>query len=116
MWAKKSSDPCASVFGSSTSVSGTPGSSSGDSKYCSDYPIRKGGMLAPHQKAIAPASEAFVMKKKQEMRARESSDASEFGSATWSAWAPGSVSATDDIDYSRNYSPNHRGASPRRTL
>ncbi|CAN0037459.1 unnamed protein product [Ectocarpus sp. 4 AP-2014] len=80
-------------------------------KYCSSYPIRKGGMLAPHQKAVAPASAAFLTKMHQKMRARESIAASfEFGSVRSASGAPGLVSAEDDIDYT----PIRRGASPRR--
>lgn len=92
----QSCDPCASAFGSSNPVSsGAPGpGSDGYSKYCSNYLIRARGMLAPHHRAIVPASVVVLMKQNQGMRAKKSSDArcaSEFGSARSVSGLPGSV-------------------------
>lgn len=57
MRAKKASDDylASKALGSVGSVSGASGS--GDDEYYNNYnPVRTGGMLAPHGKAIAPAS------------------------------------------------------------
>lgn len=60
MRAKRISDDYlnAKAIGSAGSVSGASGSGSGDDgEYYNNYnPVRTGGMLAPHGRAIAPAS------------------------------------------------------------
>lgn len=57
MRAKKASDDylTSKTLGSAGSVSGASGSA--DDEYYNNYnPVRTGGMLAPHGRAIAPAS------------------------------------------------------------
>lgn len=59
MKAKRASEAylAAKTAGFAGSVSGASGSASADDEYYNNYnPVRTGGMLAPHGRAIAPAS------------------------------------------------------------